>query len=126
MFDELLWTPDGLRREGYFVIRDGRIQRNVPDNSPENSATECGFAQVGGATAVLASVLSDREEEDSYSWQGEHMIFRGDSAVEHRVLWSNEPRPGTSVLLDPDGKGVGALRFMFPRDGGPRFEFYRL
>lgn len=132
MYDELQWTSGGLVREGHFVISDGRIQRNVPDNNPRNSAIGCVFANVDGATAVLASVLRDREEEDSYSWQGEYFVFHGDSATEHRVLWADDDfdwwSPSTGIIIDPDGNGPGVLRLMYPRpkDGGPRFEFYRL
>jgi hypothetical protein len=126
MYDELQWTSGGFVRTGYFVVRDGRIQWNVPDNNPRNSATECDFAQVGGTTAVLASVLRDRDEEDSYSWQEEYLVFRGNSAAEHRVLWSDGQSPTIGVLIDPDRKGIGALRFTEPRKGAPGFEFYRL
>ena len=124
MFDELMWTPDGLRHVGRFVIRDGRMQWNVPDNNPANSATGCHFAQVGGVTAVLADIVGE-----DYVWQGEHFTFSGDSAAEHRVLWSDNDHkwysPSSSILIDLDGKGIGALRFVYSRDGGPRFEFYR-
>ena len=124
-FDELPWTPDGLRHEGNFIIRDGRIQRKVKDSNPMHSAVGCDFAQVGGMTAVLADIV----QEDCV-WQGEFFVFSGDSAAQHRALWSDNDHswcsPSSGILIDLDGKGIGALRFMYSRDRGPSFEFYRL
>ena len=127
MFDELRWTPNGLDSEGHFVIRDSMIQRNVPDDNPASSAIRCDFAQIGGKTAVLASML--REEN---RWLGEYFVFHGDTAAEHRVLWSDSEfdwwKPSAGIIIDLDGEGAGALRFRHPRpsEGGPTFEFYRL
>ena len=124
IYDELAWTPEGLNHADYFVIGDGRIQQNVPDSNPESSAITCDFAQVDGKTATLALTLIDG---DTWQWRGEYFIFHGDTAAQHRVFWSASA-PSTGILIDPDGKGAGALRFMYPhpKDGGPRFEFYRL
>jgi hypothetical protein len=124
MFDELMWTPDGLRYVGRFVIRDGRIQWNVPDNNPAYSAIDCDFGQIGGMTDVLAGMV-----QEDYVWQGEYFVFSGDAPSKHRVLWSDRDHnwysPSSGILIDLDGKGIGALRFVYSR-GGPRFEFYRL
>jgi len=126
-FDELRWTPDGLCLDGNFVIRDRRIQWNVPSSNPANSAIRCDFAQAGGVTAVLATMHGEESP-----WRGEYFVFSGDSATEHRVLWSDDDfdwwSPSAGIIIDLDGKGTGALRFMYPRPdgGGPRFEFYRL
>jgi len=123
MYDELVWSTDGLHRAGYFIIRNDRIQRNVPDNNPANSAIGCDFAQVGGKTATLASVL---HEGDTSEWQGVYFVFRGDTAAQHRVFWSSG-HPSTGIIVDLDGKGAGVLRFVYPRrEGGTGFEFYRL
>jgi hypothetical protein len=121
-YHELVWDSAGLHKDGYFVIRDGRIQRNAADDNPESSAVGCDFARIGGATAVLASMLI--EEEDP--WQGEYFVFHGDTAAQHRVFWSAS-YPSTGIIIDPDGKGAGVLRFVYPlREGGTSFEFYRL
>jgi hypothetical protein len=127
MFDELEWTLTGLHRDGCFVIRGGRIQRNVPSNNPARSADRCDFAQVRGVTAVLAQIVGGEDP-----WQGGYFVFSGDTAAEHRVLWSDSDldwwSPSSGIIIDLDGKGAGALRFMYPRPngGGPRFGFYRL
>ena len=125
IFDELDLTPNGLREVGKLVVRDGRIQRKVKDSNPMHSAVGCDFAQVGGMTAVLADMV-----QDDYVWQGEFFVFSGDSAAQHRALWSDNDhswwRPSSGILIDLDGKGIGALRFMYSRDRGPSFEFYRL
>jgi hypothetical protein len=132
MYDELAWDSAGLRKDGYFVLRDGMIQRCVPDNNPGNSAVDCVFAAVDDRDAVLAAVLEDNEEEDSYSFQGEYFVFAGDSAAERRVLWTDDDFdwwiPSRGIIIDLDHKGAGALRFrhLRPKDGGPLFEFYRL
>jgi hypothetical protein len=121
-YDEFVWDSAGLHKDGYFAIRDGRIQRNAADDNPESSAVGCDFARIGGATAVLASTLI--EEEDS--WRGEYFVFHGDTAAQHRVFWSAS-YPSTGIIIDPDGKGAGVLRFVYPlREGGTSFEFYRL
>ncbi len=123
-FDKLDWTPDGFRKAGYFVIRDGRIQWSGPDN-PGGAVDRCGFDQVGGKTAILAQVIGD-------PWRGEYFVFHGDTATDHRVVWSDSDMdwwsPSAGVIIDLDGKGTGVLRFTYPRppDGRPRFEFYRL
>ncbi len=123
MYDELVWTPEGLSRADYFVIGGGRIQQNVPDNNPESTAIACDFAEVDGKTATLALTLIDG---DTWQWRGEYFIFHGDTAAQHRVFWSAS-NPSTGVIIDPDGKGTGVLRFVCPlREGGTRFEFYRL
>jgi hypothetical protein len=122
-YDDFVWDSAGLHKDGYFNIRDGRIQRNVADENPESSAVRCDFARVGGATAILASVLIEEE----YSFRGEYFVFHGDTAAQHRVLWAHgDLRPG--IIIDPDGNGPGVLRFMYPRpkEVGQRFEFYRL
>ncbi len=122
MYRELEWTAGELVGEEHFVIRDGRIQRNAADDNPESSAVGCDFARIGGATAVLASMLI--QEEDS--WRGEYFVFHGDTAAQHRVFWSAS-YPSTGIIIDPDGKGTGVLRFVYPlREGGTSFEFYRL
>jgi hypothetical protein len=124
-FDELDWTPSGLREVGEFVVRDGRIQRKVKDSNPAHSAVDCDFAKIGAVTAVLAGMV-----QEDYVWQEEYLIFSRDSAYEHRVLWSDNDHhwysPSEGILINLDGQGTGALRFMYSRDRGPKFEFYRL
>jgi hypothetical protein len=127
VFDELWWTSAGLHSRAYFVIRDRMIQGNVPDDNPVGSAITCDFARVGNKTGILASMLRDENR-----WLGEYFAFRGYTAAEHRVIWSDSDfdwwSPSTGIIIDLDGKGTGALRFMHPRpdEGPPRFEFYRL
>jgi len=124
-YNEMYWTPSGLREIGKFVVRDGRIQRKVRDSNPMHSAVGCDFARVSGVTAVLGGMV-----QQDYVWQGEYFIFSRDSAYEHRVLWSDSDHnwysPSGGILTDLDGKGTGALRFRYSRDRGPSFEFYRL
>ena len=126
-FDRLKWTPNGLCVDGDFVIRDRRIQWNVPSSNPASSAIRCDFAHVGGMTAVLAQMHG---EEDP--WRGDYFVFEGDTAVEHRSVWADDDfdwwSPSAGIIIDLDRKGPGILRFMYPRpkDGGPRFAFYRL
>jgi len=123
MYRELEWTAGELVGEGHFVIRDGRIERNLADSDPQNSAIGSDFARVGGRTAILASVL---KEGDTWLWQGEYLVFDGDSAVEHVVLWSARD-PSSGIVVDLDGRGPGVLRFGYPRrEVGSGFEFYRL
>jgi hypothetical protein len=125
IFDELNWTPNGLREVGKLVVRDGRIQRKVKDSNPTHSAVGCDFGQVDGMTAILAGMVQDGD-----IWQEEYFVFSGDFATEHRVFWSDNDHdwwsPSNGILIDIDGKGIGALRFMYSRDRGPSFEFYRL
>jgi hypothetical protein len=122
-FDKLEWSPEGIRRDGYFVIHDG-IRWGTRDN-PSGAADRCDFARVSGSTATLAQVIGD-------PWRGEYYVFKGDTAVEHRSVWADDDfdwwSPSAGIIIDLDRKGPGILRFMYPRpkDGGPRFEFYRL
>ncbi len=123
-FREVVWRNGKLVDDGSFELREGALERNNYNGDPHNAATGCDFGQVNGKTAILADMCR------GFDWQGELFVFSGDSAIQHRVLWSDADHdwqsPSNGALIDPDGKGVGALRFMYPRDGGPRFEFYRL
>jgi hypothetical protein len=127
VFDELAWTPHGLHRGAHFVIRDGLIQRNASDNNPQEAAIRCDFARVNGGTAVLAQIHGEESP-----WHGGYIVFKGDTAAERRSIWADDDfvwwSPSDGIIIDPDGNGPGILRFMYPRpkDGGPRFEFYRL
>jgi hypothetical protein len=125
VFRDVVWRDGRLTDDGLFQLRDGRLQREYWNKETHNAATGCVFGQVDGKTVLLANI-----ESGGYVWQGELFVFSGDSATQHRVLWSDRDHawqsPSTGILIDLDGKGVGALRLMDPRVGGPRFEFYRL
>ena len=124
-YREVLWRDGRFTDDGSFLLRDGQLQHDCQDNDPFNSATGISLGQVGGKTAILADI-----EHGGGVWQEELFVFSGDSATQDRVLWSDEDEdlqsPSTGILIDIDGHGVGALRFLEPWKGGPRFEFYRL
>jgi len=120
----VVWRKGKLVDDGSFEQREGVLEWNNCNGDPYNAATGCDFCRVKGRTAILADMCHGLD------WQGELFVFSGDYATQHRVLWSDADHdwqsPSTGILIDLDGKGVGALRFMNPRRGGPRFEFYRL
>ena len=127
LFRELAWQGGRFHDNGTFRLRHALLQRDPRDQDyrePEDAATGCRFADVNGTTVTLADICHGSE------WQGEIFVFSGDSAIQHRVLWSDRNQklqsPSTGILIDLDGKGIGALRFVYSRDRGPRFEFYRL
>jgi|GEM_PF-1936209 len=125
VYRELVWKDGGLREAGFFQLRDDALQPEQWPGELLHAATGCGFGQVNGKTAILADI-----ETRGCILQGELFVFSGDSTIQHRVLWSDADldlqNPSMGTLIDPDGKGVGALRIMNPWTGGARFEFYRL
>jgi hypothetical protein len=125
VYRELVWKDGGLREAGFFQLRDGVLQPEQWPGDLLRAATGCQFGQVNGKTAILADIVTR-----GCIWQGELFVFSGDSTIQHRVLWSDAnldlQSPSMGTLIDPDGKGVGALRLMNPWVGGRRFEFYRL
>jgi hypothetical protein len=125
VYRELAWREGGLRDDGVFLLRRSQLKRDRSEGDPSGWATNCDFGRVRGKTVILADIMHER-----CVWQGEYFVFDGDSLAQHRLLWSDKDHnwssPSTGILVNLDGKGIGALRIMYPRRGGPRYEFYRL